>query len=263
MSSRLSVRGIDIHVEGDGAESIVMVHGWPDTYRLWDATVEALKGRYRCVRFTLPGFDPRSDGRPHTLDELIAFLGEVIERAAPGGKVTLLLHDWGCFFGYQFYAHHPEKVSRIVGVDIGDPRSTAKTMTGREKAIMLAYQTWNALAWRIGGGIGNAMIRAMARLAGCPSDRAPMSWRMGYPYYVLWFGGRDSFRGKVRRFDPQCPMLFVYGVRKPLRFHSPQWAAELKQKPGNDVVEFDTGHWVMSSAPERFNQVVGSWLAHG
>ena len=170
MSSPLSVRGTDIHVEGEGAESIVMVHGWPDTHRLWDATVEALKGRYRCIRFTLPGFDPRSDGRSYTLDELIAFLAEVIDRTSPEKKVTLLLHDWGCFFGYQFYARHPDKVSRIVGVDIGDPRATAKTMTGREKAIMFAYQTWNALAWRIGGRIGTWMIRWMARVGSCPSD---------------------------------------------------------------------------------------------
>lgn len=258
MSSPLSIQGIDIHVEGEGAETIVMVHGWPDTYRLWDATVATLKDRYRCVRFTLPGFDAGKDA--YTLDELLAFLGEVIERVSPGKKVILLLHDWGCFFGYQFYARYPEKVSRIVGVDIGDPRATAKTMTGREKAIMLAYQTWNALAWRIGGSIGTWMIRTMARLGKCPSDRAPMSWRMGYPYWLLWFGGRESFRGNVRRFEPQCPMLFVYGVRKPLRFHSPQWAAELKQKPGNEVVEFDTGHWVMSDAPERFNRVVADWL---
>ena len=255
----VQVQDLAVHVEGEGAETIVMVHGWPDTYRLWDATVEALKGRYRCVRFTLPGFDAGKEA--YTFGELMSFLGEVIERTSPGKKVTLLLHDWGCFFGYQFYARHPEKVSRIVGVDIGDPRATAKTMTGREKTIMLGYQTWNALAWRIGGRIGTWMTRAMARLGNCPSDRAPMSWRMGYPYWLLWFGGRDSFRGQVRRFEPQCPMLFVYGVRKPLRFHSPQWAAELKQKPGNDVVEFDTGHWVMSNQPERFNQVVAAWLA--
>jgi len=261
MSGPLSIRGVDIHVEGDGAESIVMVHGWPDTYRLWDATVEQLQGRYRCIRFTLPGFDPGSDGRSYTLGELLDFLGEVVERMSPGKKVILLLHDWGCFFGYQFYARHPAKVSRIIGVDIGDPRSTAKTMTGREKAIMLAYQTWNALAWRIGGTIGTWMIRSMARRARCPSDPAPMSWRMGYPYYVLWFGGRDSFRGQVRRFEPQCPMLFVYGRRKPLRFHSPVWADELGRKPGNQVVEFDTGHWVMSNQPERFHQVVSAWLA--
>jgi pimeloyl-ACP methyl ester carboxylesterase len=257
MSSLLSVQGIDVHVEGEG-ETIVMVHGWPDTYRLWDTTVDALKTRFRCVRFTLPGFDAGKE--PYRLEELLRFLDAVIERTSPGQRVTLLLHDWGCFFGYQFYARYPEKVSRIVGVDIGDPRATAKTMTGREKAIMLAYQIWNALAWRIGGRFGTWMIRTMARLGGCPSDRAPMSWRMGYPYWLLWFGGRDSFRGQVRRFEPQCPMLFVYGVRKPLRFHSPQWTAELKRKPGNEVVEFDTGHWVMSDQPQRFNRVVATWL---
>ena len=90
-----------------------------------------------------------------------------------------------------------------------------------------------------------------------------MSFRMGYPYWLLWFGGRDSYKRHVRRFEPSCPMLFVYGVRKPMRFHSKAWAEALAAKAGNQVVEFDTGHWVMSDAPQRFNQVVGDWLARG
>jgi len=163
MSGPLSIGGVDIHVEGDGAETIIMIHGWPDTYRLWDATVEALRNRYRCVRFTLPGFGLGKEQRAYTFDELMAFLAEVIDRTSPGKKVILLLHDWGCFFGYQFYARHPDRVSRIVGVDIGDPRSTRRILTAREKFIMVAYQTWNALAWRIGGAIGTWMIRPMAR----------------------------------------------------------------------------------------------------
>ncbi len=54
---RLSVEGIGIHVEGDHPHAVVMLHGWPDSFRLWDATVAALMPFYRCVRFTLPGFD--------------------------------------------------------------------------------------------------------------------------------------------------------------------------------------------------------------
>jgi pimeloyl-ACP methyl ester carboxylesterase len=254
--SGLSIRGIDIHVEGEGAETIVMIHGWPDTYRLWDSTVAALKSRFRCIRFTLPGFDPAKEARSYTFDELMAFLNEVIGSQ----KVILLLHDWGCFFGYQFYARHPEKVSRIVGVDIGDPRSTRRILTAREKLIMIAYQTWNALAWKFGGAIGTGMTRTLARLGRCPSDRSPMSFRMGYPYWMLWFGGRDSYKRHVRRFEPACPMLFVYGIHKPMRFHSKAWADELAAKPGNQVVEFATGHWVMSDDPEGFNQVVSTWL---
>ena len=33
------------------------------------------------------------------------------------------------------------------------------------------------------------------------------------------------------------------------------------ERLGNEVIEFDTGHWVMSNAPQRFNQVVNAWLA--
>src|SRR6478735_2879020 len=47
----LSARS-DLHIEGTGPETIVMIHGWPDTYRLWDKQVEHLKDRYRCIRFT-------------------------------------------------------------------------------------------------------------------------------------------------------------------------------------------------------------------
>ena len=45
----LNVQGIDIYIDGEGSHTLVMIHGWPDTYRLWDSTAQALKGQYRCV----------------------------------------------------------------------------------------------------------------------------------------------------------------------------------------------------------------------
>jgi cis-3-alkyl-4-acyloxetan-2-one decarboxylase len=35
----MQVNGAEVIVEGSGAEPVVMIHGWPDTYRLWDAQV--------------------------------------------------------------------------------------------------------------------------------------------------------------------------------------------------------------------------------
>jgi len=32
---RLAVRDTDIFVEGHGETTLLMVHGWPDTHRLW------------------------------------------------------------------------------------------------------------------------------------------------------------------------------------------------------------------------------------
>ncbi len=250
-----------MHIEGTGPETIVMVHGWPDTYRLWDAQVASFKDRYRCIRFTLPGFDRGEPRRAYSLDELIGFLRQAVEEHCPNQKVILMLHDWGCLFGYQFYVRHPELVSRIVGVDIGDGASLAKSITPREKLMVLAYQMWLAAAWKIGGSVGDRMTLAMARMARCPSDPAQISSNMDYPYFKFWFGGEEAYRRQSKRFNPACPMLFIYGRRKPLMFHSKAWADALQNQPGNRVVEFETGHWVMTQQPERFNQVVSGWLS--
>ena len=61
-----------------------MVHGYPDTYRLWDATVAALRDRYRCIRFTLPGFDLSRAGRAYSLDEVIETIRRIVTETAPG-----------------------------------------------------------------------------------------------------------------------------------------------------------------------------------
>ncbi|MGQ0656274.1 MAG: alpha/beta fold hydrolase, partial [Betaproteobacteria bacterium] len=227
----MRVNGTDVVVEGTGP-ALVMVHGWPDTLRLWDAQVAALKERFRCVRFTLPGFDVSGDARAYSLDEVVETLRAVVEHAAPGEKVTLLLHDWGCFYGYQFAVRHPQLVERIVGVDIGDAgsRRHLAQIGASGKLAVVAYQMWLALAWRMGGPIGNFMARSMARLLRCPTDRRTIGWQMGYPYAVRWLGAAGGVRG-LRVFNPHCPMLFMYGEKKPFMFHSHAWAAELGARP--------------------------------
>jgi len=257
----VSVDGIDVHVEGDGP-TIVLVHGWPDTYRLWDAQVEFLKPRYRCVRFTLPGFDAAKERRIFTVDELTAFLHRVLQQVAPARRVTLMLHDWGCAFGYEFTMRNPDLVARVVGVDIGNPKGLARALSPREKFVVLAYQWWLALSWKIGGRAGDWMGVRMARWMNSPSDERFISSGMAYPYYVAHFGGEQAYRRQMRSFEPACPMLFLYARRKPVMFHTQAWIERLLAlRKENRVVAFDTGHWIMLQQPERFNQAVGEWLS--
>jgi pimeloyl-ACP methyl ester carboxylesterase len=260
----VQIDGIDVHEEGEGAESIVMIHGWPDTYRLWDAQAACFKDRYRCIRFTLPGFDIDKPRRAFSLEETLAVIKDIVEHTSPGRKVILMLHDWGCVFGYQFAMRHPSLVSKIVGVDIGDAgtREHQRSLTIGANVMVLAYQLWLALAWRIGGRIGDWMTLVMARIGRCPSDPRFIDSRMDYPYYIHQMKAHGSYRGVVR-VEPKVPMLFVYGTRKPFLFHTPAWAEALAARPGCQVHAFATGHWVMSEQPERFNQVVGAWLSAG
>jgi pimeloyl-ACP methyl ester carboxylesterase len=261
MNAPLRINGIDVLVEGEGETAVVMLHGWPDTCRLWDAQVAALKTSFRCVRFTLPGFDSGQARVAWSLAETMDLLLAVVNAVSPTRPVVLLLHDWGCFFGYQFAMRAPTRISKIVGVDIGDVRSRqyAQSLTVKAKAMVVAYQCWLALAWRVGGRLGDAMTRALARAARAPANPQSIHAGMNYPYDIRWTGSHGSYKSAVP-FVPTWPMLFIYGSRKPFLFHSPQFAAALAARADCRVLEFQTGHWVMTQEPQRFNEGVRDWL---
>ena len=248
---------VTLYIEGTGPETILMVHGWPDTYRLWDAQVGALKDQYRCVRLTLPGFDEPNARKAYTLDEVTGLLQRVVEQLSPDRPVTLLLHDWGCLFGYQFARRFPQRVSRIIGVDVGDRFE----QTPKALAFTLAYQWWLALAWWIGGGLGNLMTRVLMRLMQVPKKTGEVTAGMNYPYFQMWFGGREAYSRQAKSFSPSCPVLFVYGERKPVMFHTPRWVQKVERLPGGKVVALPTGHWVMVEQPGRLNREILDWLA--
>ncbi|MBK8073791.1 MAG: alpha/beta fold hydrolase [Ramlibacter sp.] len=260
----LSVEGIDVLIEGDGPQTLLMLHGWPDTHRLWDATVDALKARHRCVRLTLPGFDPALAPRGTTLAQMTATLQRVVDAVSPDAPVTLVLHDWGCIFGYEYAMQHPRRVARIVGVDIGDHNSGAflRSLGGKQKFQIFAYQFWLAIAWKLGGwwpALANRMTRWMARAMRCRTDPAGISWQMNYPYAMQWFRSLGGL-GAARRVALDCPMLYVYGERKPFMFHSGKWLERLATQPGCKAQAFSTGHWVMVQQPQAFNDCVANWL---
>jgi cis-3-alkyl-4-acyloxetan-2-one decarboxylase len=256
-AASLQVQGVSVLLEGQGDATILMLHGWPDTCRLWDAQVEALKGQYRCARFTLPGFDVSQAPRALGLDAMVELIAQIAKSVSPNKPVILMLHDWGCFYGYQFAARHPERVERVIGVDIGDTTSKAfaRTLRTKEKLLIAGYQLWLAAAYHL-GSVGTRMSRWIANAMQCPVRMETLGAQQNYPYWHQWTG---QFSG-AKSFKPHCPMLYVYGKRKPFRFHSSAWEDALKARPDSRVKAFATGHWVMLGDPQGFNQEVLSWL---
>ena len=113
----ITVNGTEVWLQGQGDEVILMLHGWPDTRALWDGTVAALQDRATCARLTLPGFETGPSAT--SLDDMCQLLRQIVDRISPGKAVTLMLHDWGCIFGYEFAMRHPDCVARVVAVDVG------------------------------------------------------------------------------------------------------------------------------------------------
>ena len=86
------------------APSVVMVHGWPDTHRVWLPVAEHLASVLHVVVY-----DTRGQGASRTdapdqafaLPHLAADLLAVIDEVCPSRPVHLVGHDWGSVQGWE------------------------------------------------------------------------------------------------------------------------------------------------------------------
>jgi len=268
VTQTLQIEGMEIHVEGNGPRTLVMLHGWPDTRRVWDGTVRAMSVIHRCVTFTLPGFEvgSASGATPvPSVDDMVRRLQAVLDAVSPHAPVTLLLHDWGCIFGYELAMRLPQRVEAVVAVDIGDYNARAYTsvLAPGQKLSVLGYQLWLATAWVVGrylhGGLANRMTRWMAATLRCPIPASEVHWQMNYPYAMRWFQLRGGL--KTQQVQLRCPVLYVFGERKPFMFHSPRWVHTLRASEDGAAHGLRCGHWVMLEQQEAFHALVLRWLA--
>jgi pimeloyl-ACP methyl ester carboxylesterase len=105
---------------------VLLLHGWPDTHRLWRHQVAALTAAgHRTIAPDLRGFgdsdkpeDVSSYEVAHHIADLIAILD-----ALDVEKVALVGHDWGAAVAWSFAAYAPERVDRLVSLTVGHPQS--------------------------------------------------------------------------------------------------------------------------------------------
>ncbi|MFN0185457.1 MAG: alpha/beta fold hydrolase, partial [Aquabacterium sp.] len=149
----------------------------------------------------------------------------------------------------------------LVGLDIGDAGSRAHVagLDWRAKLGIAMYQLALVAAYRLGGRLGDGLARRTARMVRAPADPATVHAGMGWPYDATWLGSNGGMP-KAPPLQPPCPMLFLYGTRKPVMFHSAEWAKAIAARPGCTVQGLRTGHWLMLNDPQAFHQAVLGWL---
>ena len=258
-SPKKLINDVKILVDGDGQETIVMIHGWPDTPSVWNDQVNHFKANYRCVRISLPCYEGPSSRQKFDIEEIVTLIKDVFEQYGTNQKNILMVHDWGAGFGYQFYNRHPELVSEIIGVDIGDMNSLLERASFNEKLMIWSYQFFNILTWYL-GRFGDKLTRLTAKAFDAPAEPSTIFSSMNWPYYMFWLAGKGAYKNTFTEFNPSCPFLFVYGTDKPMMFHNEEWAIQQAAQANNKVLALDCDHWVMVRQPERFNDEVERWL---
>jgi len=270
--------GVKVHLRDEGprdAPAIILLHGSNSDLHTWDAWAEALKGKYRVVRFDqvghgLTGPDPKED---YSRDNYVADILEVADKL---GLKTFVLagNSMGGKHALAFAVKHPDRLTGLVLVDgAGGPMlkldAKAKEKNSGNIGFKIARMPGiNLLAEQITPRsliaqsleqsvsvksiITPAMIDRYWELLRYPGNRRATLKRFSLPYDPLTEGEIAGVK---------VPTLILWGEEDRLiPLAAGQWLA--KTMPDNTFVAYPkVGHLPHEEAVDATLATLEPWLA--
>lgn len=144
--AKVEVQGVEIayDVTGEGAHTVVLLHGFPDTAACWRHQVPALvEAGFRVVVPDLRGYG--RSGKPSDVEAYSVPLlaGDVLGvlDAVGADRAHVVGHDWGAGVAWALASFMPDRVDRLAVLSVGAPATFLRTLEQREKSwYMLLFQ---------------------------------------------------------------------------------------------------------------------------
>jgi pimeloyl-ACP methyl ester carboxylesterase len=254
--------GVRLHVAQAGAgEPLVLLHGWPQHWFSWRHLIGPLSERYTVIAPDLRGWGwseaPPGDYAKATFAaDIIALLDhEGIERARVIG------HDWGAWTAFLLALDHPERIERMVALDIVPPWPERPRLRHALIPVFLIYQV--LIASPLGVPLmtrSTRFVREIIRLASgtrlrwsleeldvyADVLREPARARASSSCYRT-FLTREALSRSRRRGQLTVPTLLLMGQASALRrIFDPQPGGQLKVESIAGA-----GHFLAEEAPDE------------
>jgi pimeloyl-ACP methyl ester carboxylesterase len=117
---RVRIEGLNIFYREAGpkdAPTIVLLHGYPSSSRMFDTLIPLLATRYHLIAPDYPGFGQSESPSPsnyrYTFDHLAATVNALLEQLQLR-RYVLYLQDYGGPIGFRIATSHPERVEALV-----------------------------------------------------------------------------------------------------------------------------------------------------
>jgi pimeloyl-ACP methyl ester carboxylesterase len=269
---RIAGDGVTLAVQDEGAgPPVLLLHGFPDSHRLWRRQVPALTAAgLRVIAPDQRGFG-ESDrpvavaeyGVARAVADALAVLDALgLERAHVVG------HDWGAGVAWALAAFAPERVDHLVAMSVGHPNALASpTMEQREKAWYQLFFLFEGVAEELLRRDDWALLRAWLRDDGDVEQYLADLARPGALTAALnWY--RASLHPR-RELTPRGPLPTVAAPTLGLWSSGDHYLVEEGMR-GSDA--FVTGpwryervegasHWMQLDSPDRINELLVGFLA--
>jgi pimeloyl-ACP methyl ester carboxylesterase len=267
---RIENEGVAIEFADHGAGTpVVLLHGWPDSGRLWRNQVPALTAAgFRVIVPDLRGFgasDAPEDKDAYALAFLASDVLAVLDHVVVS-RAHIVGHDWGAALAWGIAALAPDRVDHLVALSVGHPSSF------RSAGFAQREKSWYMLLFQF-SGVAEQWLSAddwanFTEWAGHP-DRDAVIVDQARPGRLTaglnWYRANvppESFVGPALVLPPvQAPTMGVWSsgdmallesqMTGSSAFVAGPWRYERMEGPG---------HWMQLEAPDELNRLLLDFL---
>ncbi len=265
MNEFASSDGLTLRYRAVGHGPVILtLHGFPDTYRTWDAMTADLEAAgFQVINLALRGYAPSdvaSDAN-YSIDRLARDIADLLDHLERD-KAVLIGHDWGASAVYAFAAMYPERVSKLVALAIPPlavgPRGLLERWARPHNLylglggfsdwwvrrngfneIKRLYSLWSP-SWHVPTDHIETVLTALE-----PKSRS----RAAIDYYRL---GKAEPSDDLLTAPLSTPCLVIYGSDEPAVRRSAFAQAHGVMGKGSKVVMLpNVGHWPHLEAPQK------------
>ena len=170
----VDVGDVRLHVaEAGEGPPLLLLHGWPQHWWCWRRVLPELSRRYRVLMPDLRGFGwseaPRGSYSKDTFATDILGLLDVEGLH----RVRVIGHDWGGYTALLLALRHPERIDRLLALDIAPPWPQWSTPGTRHLALPLLASYQVLLGSPLLGPrlltSGSGLVRTLIRAGSGPS----------------------------------------------------------------------------------------------
>lgn len=257
-SQFLELDGMNVHyrINGDGAETIVLLHGTAASLHTWEGWTRELEKKYRVVSFDLPAFGitgPEPNGN-YTRERYLKFIDDVLNKLGVD-SCYMAGNSFGGYLTWSYAVHYPKRVKKIAILNSsGYPRGDQPT------PISFKMQKMEWLKPILTNITPRSLVRKSVNVVYYDDSKVSDELVTRYMELLLREGNRAGLMGKTLQItydyteeikQVQCPTLIMWGDDDQLvnvdaapRFH--------EDIPNSELLIYENmGHVPMEEVPEK------------